>query len=67
AAISHGDVSAVRLAEYQRRCESIGLHRTGLSWKTLEQLKGLSDGQIEARLPKMIEKGELHYTDVLPF
>lgn len=66
-AINKGDVSAGRLAGYQARCEALGLHRTGLSWKTLGQLKGLTDEQIEARIPEMVRKGELRYSDILPF
>lgn len=66
-AIGKRDVSAGRLAGYQSKCERLGLHKTGLSWKTLNQLKGLSDRQIEARIPSMIEKGELRYLDILPF
>ncbi|MEW6142880.1 MAG: NAD(P)/FAD-dependent oxidoreductase [Chloroflexota bacterium] len=66
-AVGKGDVSAGRLAGYQRKCERLGLHKTGLSWKTLNQLRGLSDRQIEARIPVMVEKGELVYSDILPF
>jgi len=66
-AVGKGDVSARRLASYQRRCERLGLNKTGLSWKTLNQLKGLSDKQTEARIPVMVKKGELVYSDILPF
>jgi digeranylgeranylglycerophospholipid reductase len=66
-AISEGNTKASRLAEYQKRCEKLGLHRTGLSWKTLNQLGGLTDKQIEERIPRMIKKGEMVYLDILPF
>jgi len=66
-ALGRGNVGVDSLIGYQRRCEKVGLHKTGLSWKNLNQLRGLSDAQIEARIPVMIERGELRYHDVLPF
>lgn len=59
-AIRQGDVSEVKLREYERKCQREGLPFVLAGLHNLRQLAGRSDNDIEAVLPQIVNKIDYH-------
>jgi len=65
--LGKGNISQSQLGEYQKRCEKMGLHLSGNSWKAMSPIIRRTDEEIERLIPIMIANKTLSYVDTLPF
>jgi digeranylgeranylglycerophospholipid reductase len=68
AAVADNDTSETSLSRYRDTCRETGLYKATLSWsRSLANLKGHSDDEVEAMIPEMLVQNDLHYGDVWDF